>query len=170
MFLGFTQLDDVFAFAHLVKTAADVPKNSSVTPTFRIYNGSSSTPVATGSLSAKDTGSVTNATNATPIVITSSGHGMLTGMRVTVAGVLGNTAANGTFTITRLTADTFSLDTSVGNGAYTSGGSWNVSGLYAASFTPTAAGGFAQGESYDIIVTATVDGDVVATQYRFSIN
>lgn len=170
MFLGFTQLDDVFAFPFLAKDASDVPMNATVTPTYRVYNGASSTPIATGSMALKDTGNITGATNATPIVITSSGHGLQTGMRVTVASVGGTTDANGTWTITRVDADTFSLDTSVGNGAYTSGGTWSVSGLYKGSFTPTTAAGFAQGENYDIIVTATVDGNVVAQQYRFGIH
>lgn len=66
---------------------------------------------------------VTNATNATPIVITTSkNHGLATGDQVCVVGVGGNTAANGTWVITNVDADEFSLDTSVGSGAYTSGG------------------------------------------------
>lgn len=66
---------------------------------------------------------VTGATNATPIVITTSAaHLMTTGQRVRVYGVLGNTAANGSFIITVLSGTTFSLNGSVGSGAYTSGG------------------------------------------------
>lgn len=66
---------------------------------------------------------VTGATNATPIVITTSvAHGLATGALVSISGVGGNTAANGKWTITNVTATTFSLDTSVGNGVYTSGG------------------------------------------------
>lgn len=66
---------------------------------------------------------VTGATNASPIVITTSAsHLFATGDRVVVASVGGNTAANGEFTITKLSATTFSLDGSTGNGAYTSGG------------------------------------------------
>ena len=38
-----------------------------------------------------------------------------------IESVLGNTAANGIWTITKLTADTFSLNGSIGNDAYTSG-------------------------------------------------
>ena len=70
------------------------------------------------------TGVVADASNATPIVITDVAHGLSTGDRVTVADVTGNTAANGTWTVTVLTADTFELDGSVGNGAYVSGGTW----------------------------------------------
>lgn len=65
---------------------------------------------------------VSNATNATPIVITAVAHSFLTGDKVYIIGVGGNTAANGVFTITKIGADTFSLDGSVGNGAFSSNG------------------------------------------------
>ncbi|MDQ3555120.1 MAG: hypothetical protein M3395_12065, partial [Chloroflexota bacterium] len=72
---------------------------------------------------------VTAATNASPIVITGSPHGLTTGDRVRVAGVKGNTAANGTFTVTVIPAPNpsnpstqFALDGSAGNGDYTGGG------------------------------------------------
>lgn len=70
---------------------------------------------------------ITDATNATPIVVTSAGHGLLTGDGVEQSGVGGNTAANGDFWVTRVTDNTYSLqDLShvnvAGNGAYTSGG------------------------------------------------
>lgn len=68
---------------------------------------------------------LTGATNATPIVCTSANHGRTTGDTLFISGVTGNTAANGTWVITVLTANTFSLDTSVGNGAYTGNpGTW----------------------------------------------
>src|SRR5262245_24864949 len=44
--------------------------------------------------------SITNASNATPIVITSVGHGLTNGTQITVTGVTGNTAANGAWTVT----------------------------------------------------------------------
>lgn len=66
---------------------------------------------------------VTAATNASPIVITAASHGLVTGDRVAIAGVTGNTAANGTWTVTVVNATTFSLDGSTGNGAFTGGGS-----------------------------------------------
>ncbi|MBI2805846.1 MAG: tandem-95 repeat protein [Planctomycetes bacterium] len=72
------------------------------------------------------TGTLTAATNATPIVITTgSTANLATGRTVTIAGVNGNTAANGTFVITVLSATTFALTGSIGNGAYTGGGSWS---------------------------------------------
>ena len=66
---------------------------------------------------------VTEATNASPIVITTDlAHGLRTGQQVTVASVGGNTAANGDWVATRLSATTFSLNGSTGSGTYTSGG------------------------------------------------
>lgn len=66
---------------------------------------------------------ISGASNATPISITTStAHGFSTGQQVCIRNVLGNTAANGTWTITVTDATHFTLDTSVGNGVYTSGG------------------------------------------------
>ncbi|TXI10634.1 MAG: hypothetical protein E6Q76_03755 [Rhizobium sp.] len=67
---------------------------------------------------------ITNASNESPIVITSAGHGLTTGEVVTIIDVGGNGAAKGTFTVTRLTNDTFSLQGSAGDGSYTKGGQW----------------------------------------------
>jgi len=76
--------------------------------------------------------SVSGATNATPIVITtSSAHKLTTGAQVTIAGVGGNTNANGTWTITVVSSTTFSLNGSAGNSAYTSGGTVTFVGPFA---------------------------------------
>ena len=70
---------------------------------------------------------ITGATNATPIVVTSAAHGFSNGDKVTISGVLGNTAANGTFLVAGKTTNTFELNTLAGanvagTGTYTSGG------------------------------------------------
>lgn len=72
-------------------------------------------------LNAGSTGNViTAATNATPIVITTtSAHGLTTGDLVKISGGLVQTAINGTFTVTVVTTTTAQLDQSVGNGTYT---------------------------------------------------
>jgi hypothetical protein len=68
--------------------------------------------------------SVVGATNASPIVITTNGpHGLISGSTVAISGVVGNTGANGTFTVTAISPTQFSLDGSSGTGAYSSGGS-----------------------------------------------
>jgi hypothetical protein len=66
---------------------------------------------------------VIGATNATPIVITTSvAHGYANGDRVIVDSVGGNTAANGAWIVAGQTPTTFQLTGSVGSGAYTTGG------------------------------------------------
>jgi hypothetical protein len=78
-----------------------------------------------------DESSITNATNAEPIVITSAAHGYKDGAVVLIAAVQGNTAANGVWRVTNSAADTFELYTtagvaSVGNSGYTTGGTINM--------------------------------------------
>ena len=68
---------------------------------------------------------ITGASNASPIVISSSNTSNLqNGQQVQISGVNGNTAANGLWTIAGVTSSGFQLVGSTGNGAYTSGGSW----------------------------------------------
>ena len=67
-----------------------------------------------------DTFNITAATNAGPIVITTATpHGFQPGDLVHVAGVGGNTAANGTWTVGAVTSTTLQLYGSQGNGTYT---------------------------------------------------
>jgi len=67
---------------------------------------------------------ISNASNTSPIVITTTAqHNFTAGNTIDIAGVIGNAAANGSWTISNLTPFTFELDTSVGSGAYTGGGS-----------------------------------------------
>jgi len=78
---------------------------------------------AGGSVSGVSNLPISNATNATPIVITTtSPHGLATGDFASITGVIGNTGSNGTWIITKIGASTFSLNNSVGNAAYASGG------------------------------------------------
>ena len=79
---------------------------------------------------------ISNASNTSPITITTgSTDGLLNGDTVTVGNATGNTAANGTWTISNVTATTFQLDGSSGNGAYTGNGFWQ-SGTRLQIYTP----------------------------------
>jgi hypothetical protein len=95
---------------------------------FRVRLSQGDSRTGTGNLDSisRLTGTITDATNASPIVITSASHGLVTGTRVTVQSVGGNTAANNDYVITVLSSSTFSLNGSTGNAAYTSGGVWKV--------------------------------------------
>jgi len=62
---------------------------------------------------------ISGSTNATPIVITvGANSGLKTGDRLAISGVTGNTAANGIWTLEYVTATTFKLLGSVGNGTH----------------------------------------------------
>lgn len=67
---------------------------------------------------------ITGATNATPIVITAAAHGLGNGDQVYVNGVQGTTAANGTWIVANVAANTYELQGSVGNGVYTAATGW----------------------------------------------
>jgi hypothetical protein len=76
----------------------------------------------------KDAVAITGATTANPVVITSNNHGLQTGDTVAIANVGGMVEINGrSFTVTRVDANTYSLDGEDGTGhtAYTSGGDWS---------------------------------------------
>lgn len=78
--------------------------------------------IATGTGGAK---TITGVTKAYPAVVTSAGHALVAGNRVTIASVGGMTELNGnTYTIEYTTTNTFALKgvDSTGYGAYTSGG------------------------------------------------
>lgn len=169
-FAGFVELGSALEIPVNATDSSGVPTNSSTTPTYRAYGTAGLQANGTGSLTFKDTGTVTGATNASPIVITSANHKLTTGMKVTIESVGGNTAANGTWTITRIDANTFSLDTSTGNGAYTSGGTWKVTGWYTLTITPTALDGYAQSNWYDVYVVMTISAAVKTLHYRFGVN
>lgn len=52
---------------------------------------------------------VTSSTDVTPIVVTATAHGLVTGDRVLIYGHTTNVAANGIYKVTRLSSSTFSL-------------------------------------------------------------
>ena len=96
-------------------------------------------------------GNVSGATKATPIVIaTSAASGLSTGAIVTIAGVKGNTAANGIWHITVVDPTHFSLNGSVGNANYTSAGTW--AGCVGASCT-------AEINKYDAVIFGCVGSE-----------
>ena len=150
-FLGFTTLGSTFVSFLQTVNSSGVPINADAAPTRMVYaDDGTEITAANGSATAAHTGTITGATNANPIVITSTAHGLQTGARVTITGVGGNTAANTTANITRVSADTFSLDGVAGNGGYTSGGTFTVSGLYYHSLVASAGNGFSAGRTFFI--------------------
>jgi hypothetical protein len=81
------------------------------------------TSVQQRGISPFNTQAITGATNATPIVCTTSlAHGYSTGDVIQLSGATGNTAANGIWKVTVTSSTQFSLDDSSGNGTYGASG------------------------------------------------
>ena len=167
MYSGLVQMESTMTGALLVKNLSDVPVDADALPTFRVYDDSGFLSAGTCTLLEQE--SITAASNASPIVITSANHGLTTGARVTISGVLGNTAANGTFVVTRIDANTFSLASSAGNGAYTSGGSWHPTGCYSWSVGALGADGFAAGENYSVLFNWLLATVAKGEQHAFTV-
>lgn len=90
-------------------------------------NPSNLSPISNDLTPVSTSGTITDVTNATPIVVTTSApHGLVTGATIKIEGVGGATGANTVGPITVLTATTFSLDDTVGSGDYTGGGTWSA--------------------------------------------
>lgn len=125
------------------------------------------------------TAQITNAANATPIVVTTAApHGISTGDIFVVGGVTGNLAANGTWkagtvggggtTVQLLTR----LDgvNSTGSGAYVSGG-WTVDITTAATIADLGGNGGANGNGTDVTIpgqTLAVFGTFNATTWNWT--
>lgn len=169
MLLDLITLEDTLTVPIKVDNGS-TPTNADSAPTYRVYGPSGF--MAAGSLSTfQDTATnISGATNANPIVVTTSAaHNLNNGTRVTITGVVGNTAANTSAQVANKTDTTFEMSGVAGNGSYTSGGTWNVSGLYAFSLACTAAAGFEAGKAYSVFVTAVVSGTTRAWTYRFKV-
>lgn len=116
--------------------------NGAIVGTYRAYvrfldqygNPSNLSPVSDELEIEGATGLITDASNSVPISVTSAAHGLTTGSTVKITGVEGNDAANGTWTITVVDTDTFTLDDSAGNAAYRGAGEW-VRGVDTIAYT-----------------------------------
>lgn len=167
-YAGFVALEATIDVT-VVSRSGNSPVNASSLPTYRVYGPEGLMTSGTGTASFKDSGVVSGATNASPIVITDTAHGLQTGNIITVTGVLGNTAANGTFLVTRVDADTFSLQGSTGNGSYTSGGTWNLTGVYEASIAAESLSGYEAGITYTVIFQGVVSAANWACSASFTV-
>lgn len=120
-------------------TGAGGYSDPSANPTLNFNTAAANQQVRVDIMAVQDiTGATDPATG--PIVITSPNNGLASGDQVTISGVEGDSAANGTWFVDVLTANTFALygnqafngttnsyvfsDPVAGNGTYTGGGNW----------------------------------------------
>lgn len=144
---------------------ANVPANPAANPSYRIYDGDSLIQNGTGFLEPADSGDVEGANTSSPITITSTAHGLTTGTVVTLKNVGGQTGANGTFAVTVLSDDAFQLIGSTSVSAWTSGGTWQVAGLYLFEVDLQPGSGFDIGGTYQVLVDWTESGNKAAMFY-----
>lgn len=166
-FQGFVDLEDTLVGSVLVTNTSNTPIDADALPTYRVYGPDGF--VESGSVTRRDSGAITGATNDSPIVITSSSHGLTTGSYVTISGVAGNTAANGTFLVTKVDANSFSLDDSTGNGSYTSGGEWHATGLYKLSIPALGVSGYEKSEVYQVALIYEISSTVHGQLHTFQV-
>lgn len=105
---------------------------------------------------------ITGATNTTPIIITAPSHGIVDVSYGTVSGVLGNTGANGSWIIERVSATQLRLKNSVGTGTYTSGGVITIASTFAYVVELTNVEG--AGSVTDLVDTSAHDGSGYSSQ------
>lgn len=170
MFQGFIDELEGGTLIFQLRTSAGAPVEPDAAPKFKIVgpSGRISGASSNGSASSLESGVVTGATNASPIVI-SAAHGgqVVVGQSVTVASVGGNTAANGTFVVSAVNSSTFTLTGSSGNGAYTSGGTWKTTGLYKVTIGSTQ--GMTPGRTYVCILTWLEGGERRSLMASFTV-
>ena len=168
MFQGYVELEGTMPVVSLSQSS-NTPTQLDALPSYRVYGPTGLMQNGTGTASFKDTNSIQGASNASPISVTSAGHGLTTGAEVTIAGALGNTAANGTFVVTVVDQNTFTLDGSTGNGAWTSGGAWNVTGLYTLNVAATSANGYLAGQTYSVLLIGALSSVAWADLATFTV-
>lgn len=93
---------------------------------------------------------ITSSTDATPIVVTDTSHGLVTGDKVIINGHTTNTNANGLWTITKVNDNSFSLDGSTATG----GGAGGATGVWAQVVQPQ----ILVNDAESISVTIDTDG------------
>jgi hypothetical protein len=79
-------------------------------------------------------GAIASSTNAAPIVVTTAAnHGLAVNDRVTITDHAVNTNANGTFVLSAVTANTFTLTGTTGNGVGGATGFWSLADVESAT-------------------------------------
>lgn len=144
-----TQMEQAGLDAPLTGPSMATAGRGSIVGTYYAYvrfldaagNVSNLSPISSALVASAAGGSVSAATNATPIVVTTSAaHGLTSGSTVKIEGAGGNQSVNGIWTVTVLSSTTFSLTGSSGAGTYNGGATWSSGVLridYSGVVTPS---------------------------------
>lgn len=138
---GGNDANDGLTFANRWKTISDGATAARIAPgdTIKIMGSPAPTSLAQNATwtggGQLPTQTITSSTNATPIVITKAAHGLASNEFVIVYGHTTNTNANGTWKITVIDANTFSLNGSTGNGVGGASGNFRPCTNYVVQLT-----------------------------------
>jgi hypothetical protein len=157
----------------LINFSNGLPANPDSNPVCRIYGQEGLVNTGDVTLTPFESGTITGATNATPIVVTFGAPTTLsTGTALRITGVGGNTNANGLHVITVLTTTTAELDAN-GNSNYTSGGAWKTAGLYLLDLllatVPSIVAALEAGQNYTADVTWTESTVAHKQTFQFTV-
>lgn len=166
MFEGFIDLAGTLRMLLMSKSTGNAPVDADALPTWRAYGQGGFLLAGTAAL--LENGNITGVTNTNPAVITSNGHGLSVGSLVTIANVVGGTGVNGTFRVTAVTANTFTI-VAVPSGAYVSGGTWHSTALYAIDVVASAGNGFESGKTYTVAVNYQLSSVNYAQLFSFTV-
>jgi hypothetical protein len=147
---------------------AGVAREATNPPTFVVI-GPGGVTAGGGTAAFMQTGTITGATNANPVVVTSTAHGLQNGQMVTISGVLGNTNANTTARVANKAANTFELAGVAGNAGYASGGQWRPTGLYKLAFDSVLRAGLEAGKTYQVVVYWAYSGQDYSGSFTFTV-
>ena len=150
MGLGLVALNGQLPFAVLCDDNANGLIYPDNVPTYQVFSPSW-TVLLNGTMQLTY-GTVTGATAASPVVVTSLAHKLQSGAFVKTDVIGGVSGANGEFQITKIDDDRFSLNGSTGTGSYTSGGIWAPLGFFRQTLNVTEANGFVAGQIYHILI------------------
>lgn len=105
---------------------------------------------------------ISNATNTTPIIITTTTHGIVDVSYAVVSGVVGNLGANGSWIVEAVSPTQLRLKNSVGTGTYVSGGIATLVSTFAYIVELTNVEG--AGSTADVVDTSAHDGNGYSSQ------
>lgn len=172
--IGFVTAGDDLLIPLLTRASETlVVASADALPSYVIYDADGTNQVVaggSGTFALRHSGTVSGCVTSGGLIriTTTSSHGLVTGQVVDVASVGGVAAATGTWPITVVDSTKFTLDGSTFSGTYTSGGTWQVTGLYVAVHEIDDAE-YVAGKTYQIVCTYLNDGDPMADVLYFTV-
>ncbi len=149
--------------------ATGASQNPDADPTFVVMGSDGLIAGGNGTAELMEEGSITGFTLGSPNTVTSTNHGLADGAVVTFSGVGGVTGLSGNYQVTVVDANNFTIVASLG-GSFTSGGSWNVPGIYGCQLDSVIRSALEAGRNYTLFAYGSFSGTIrTAPQRDFTV-